>query len=237
MIKLFVGEKGSGKTLQMVKDAQWFFRKGYEVHANFPVWGYHKKRGLKNIFKKPEEVKADFMYAENLEKKLKNTFAKKKPTLFMLDEAPVMFHSREWKKFDLDLIYALNQSRKSNVHLFLSAQRFHALDKQLRETANYVYLCEKKLFKPIRLFLTLVVKPDYFTEDQDSILLKHYIKKRKIGFETSMKNYFKFYDTEQVVLPERFQEKYPELFPDPALVTISDIREKASMHKDIQIPI
>jgi len=238
MIKLFVGQKGSGKTLQMVKDSQWFFKRGYKVYSNFPVWGYspNGERVLK-VFKKRVPTLGNFMYSEDLETTLKSTFEAKTPTLFMLDEAPVMFHSREWHNFDLDLIYALNQSRKSNVHMFMSAQMYHSLDKQLRETAEYVYLCEKKLFKPIRLFTVMVVRPDYFKEEQDSKFLKQFIVKRKLYFENSLKQYYQFYDTEQVILPARFQAKYPQLFPDPSKVSIQDIVTHATEHRDIDIPI
>ena len=237
MIKLFVGQKGSGKTLQMVKDSQWFFDRGYEVYSNFPAWGWTKEKGIKNIFKKKKKVQSNFMYAEELEDTLKSTFQKKKPTLFMLDEAPVLFHSRNWQKFDLDLIYALNQSRKSNVHMFISAQKYNALDKQLRETANWVYVCEKKNWGFMKWFITLVVNPDYFYDEGKSIHLKNYIKKRKISTNWGLQSYYKHYDTEQVVLPKRLMKKFPELFPDPATVTIPQIIERASQHEDLNIPI
>jgi Cdc6-like AAA superfamily ATPase len=243
MIKLFVGRKGMGKTLQMVKDAQWFFNRGYKVYSNFPCWGFspektiYKKSLIKRLFNKKIPTLANYIYSEELEATLKSTFEQKQPTLFMLDEAPVMFHSREWKNFDLDLIYALNQSRKSNVHLMMSAQQYGALDKQLRETADFIYLCEKKLPSPFRIFTTMIVVPDYFKEEQKSVFLKNYIISRRFSFERSIKKYYKFYSTEQVILPQRFFTKYPQLFPDPTKVTIKDIELQALSHKDIQPPL
>lgn len=246
MIKLFVGRKGSGKTLQMVRSAQWFFRRGYKVYSNFPCWGYSPKSVPKNWFERVLNglfpgrlipVLSEFIYTEQLEDKLKATFEQKLPTLFLLDEAPVMYHSREWKNFDLDLIYAVNQSRKSNVHMFMSAQTYNGVDKQLRETADYVYICEKRLFKPIRVFVSLAVTQEFFKEELKSIFLKKYIKKRKIMFEGSAKRFYKYYDTGQVILPRRFFEKFPTLFPDPSLVSIGMIRTGSLGHKDIEPPL
>ena len=239
MVKLFVGEKGSGKTLQMVKDAQWFFKKGYNVISNFPIWGFSPsgERVLFGFRKSYEPRLSQFMHNEDLESTIKSTFESKVPTLFMLDEAPVMFHAREWKNFDLDLIYAINQSRKSNVHLFMSAQKFHALDKQLRESAEYVYQCERKLFKPFRLFTTMVVRTDYFSENTKSMFIKKYIVKRKIFFEASLKKYRRFYDTGQVILPRRFYDKFPNLFPDPNTVSITSIVDSSKNFIEILPPI
>lgn len=241
MIKLFVGEKGSGKTLQMVKDAQWFFKRGYEVYSNFPVWGYSPEMSIRK--RKPfERTKylprmGKYMYSEELEQNLKLSFERKQPTLFLLDEVPVMFHSREWKNFDLDLIHALNQSRKSNVHLYMSAQKFHAVDKQLRETAQYVYLCNKHFPKVFPISTVMVLKPDYFIEETKSVFQKKYIIKRKIYIGNSLKKYYKFYDTGQVILPQRFFEKFPEIFPDPHVISVDDIVQNSGKYTDTFIPI
>jgi|GEM_PF-2581273 len=233
MIKLFVGKKGSGKTLQMIKDAQYFFNNGYKVYSNVACWGY-KNNGF---LRKKTRVKAEFIYFDELQKIIKNTLENKNPTLFMLDEVPVMFHSRNWKTFDLDLIYALNQSRKTDVHLFMSAQIFTAVDKQLRLTADYIYMCEKRLFKPIELFTVMVVDPTYFNDEVKNIFLKNYIKKRKYFFNNNLKKYHHYYDTGQVVLPKRFQEKFPNLFPDPKKLGIPEIIMSSMEHKDRNIPL
>lgn len=244
MIKLYVGRKGSGKTLQMVKSSQWFFKRGYKVFSNFPVWGLSPviaknkwQRVLNVVFKKYVPTLATYIYTEELEERLKATFEEKKPTLFLIDEAPVMYHSREWKSFDLDLIYAVNQSRKSNVHVFLSAQTYNGVDKQLRETADFVFMCEKRLFRPIRLFTNMVVTQEFFKEDLKSIFLKKYIKKRILLPEFTAKKYYRYYDTGQVILPRRFFEKFPSLFPNPSDVTIEQIKSGSLGHKDIEPPL
>lgn len=229
MIKYFVGQKGSGKTLQMTKDAQYFFNKGYEIYSNYPLWGY------KNIslFKR-QKVIGRFMYSDEFEDKLKTTFDGKKPTLFLLDEAPVLYNSRNWKNFDLDLIYALNQSRKTKVHMFMSAQKYDALDKQMRESANYVYLCERKLKF---IYTVMVVRPEYFKQDEKDIFLKRYIHRRKLYFKTNLRQYFKFYDTTHIVLPEKFYIKFPELFPNPKYFNITNIIENAKRYTEEYVPI
>lgn len=244
MIKLYVGRKGSGKTLQMVKSAQWFFNRGYKVFSNFPVWGLvpvvpknFRERVLYALFPKFKPTLATYIHTEELEERLKATFEEKQPTLFLIDEAPVMYHSREWKSFDLDLIYAVNQSRKSNVHLFLSAQTYNGVDKQLRETADFVFMCEKRFIKPLRIFTNMAVTQEFFKEDLKSIFLKKYIKKRMILFGFQAKKYYKYYDTGQVILPRRFFDKFPNLFPDPSSVTIEQIVNGSLGHKDIEPPL
>jgi hypothetical protein len=244
MIKLYVGEKGSGKTLHMVKDAQWFFKQGYDIVANFPVWGYSPKMSLKRgsiirkLFSNPlEPTICRYMYPEHLEQAITESYINKRPTLFLLDEAPVIYNSRNWKNFDLDLVFALNQSRKTKVHFFMTAQRFKAVDKQLRDASQYVYKCEKMLFKPIRIFSALCVKPEYFDEEQDSALLKYYIIKRKYFHESQLAKYFQFYATDQVIGQERIIKKYPNLFPDPKLITIDEILVSSKLHKEEFIPV
>jgi hypothetical protein len=241
MIKLYVGQRGSGKTAQCVNDAQWFFKRGYDIYSNVPCWGYSPRpkgeRLIKRIFSPYVKTLSYFIYAEDLTEKLKQTYENKRNALFILDESPVFFNSRSWKNTDMDIISALNMSRKTKVHLFITAQRYHLLDKQIRETADYIYMCEKQLIKPFRFFTCMVVLQEYFMESTKSIFLKKYIKKRKFVWEGSFKKIFKHYDTGQVILPRRFYEKFPDLFPDPEEVTIDVITTLAGVHDDTEPPL
>lgn len=238
MIKFFVGDRGSGKTLQMVKDSQWFFEKGYSVFSNFPVWGYSPVASpllnKKKIIRK-DATMCNFMYFEDLEQKILGSLENETPTLFLLDEAPVLFHSREWQKFNLDLIYAINQSRKCNIHIFMSAQNYFAVDKQLRNTADYVYMCDK--IRILNLYRVSILKPDYFKDEEKSEFMKKFIVKTKLYFTFQIKKYFKYYYTGQVILHKRFFDKYPKLFPDPKSITIKDVLNSSLRHKDIPIPL
>lgn len=234
MIKGYVGTYGSGKTLQMVKDAQWFFNQGYRVIANFPLWGY-KKRGL---FKKPKRIQAEYLYSEDALDFLQNYKPGKNNTLLLIDEASNIFDSYKFKSIPTELFDILKQQRKIKLDLFYTSQRHTDIATRVRDNSEAIYICEK-WFKntPFTLFSAMAVKPFYFNDNAKSTEIKKYVIKRRVSFSRSLSKYFKFYNTDFVVTSRKSFSKFKSIIGDPEKLTIDDIIEFSKTHKDVSPPI
>lgn len=234
MIKGYIGTYGSGKTLQMVRDAQWFFNKGYRVISNFPLWGY-KKKGL---FKKPEVVQAEYLYSEDVLTFLQEYTPGDRNTLLLVDEASNIFDSYKFKQIPTELFAILKQQRKIKLDLFYTSQRHTDIATRVRDNSEAIYICEK-WFKNtfFTLFSAMAVKPFYFNDNAKSTDLKRYTIKRRINFAFTLKNFYKFYSTDFVVTSKLSFSKFASFLGDPENMKPSDIQQLASQHLDISPPI
>lgn len=70
--------------------------------------------------------------------------------LFLIDEASVVFNSREFKKnFSTPALNTILTSRHHKIGILLTSQRFGHMDALLRQVTSYVYECA--YFKPLRI--------------------------------------------------------------------------------------
>lgn len=64
-------------------------------------------------------------------------------TIILIDEASTIFNAREWKDFNISLLFQLLQCRKQRKQLVCTSPRFWQLDKLLRDITAEVVECHK----------------------------------------------------------------------------------------------
>lgn len=70
--------------------------------------------------------------------------------LFLIDEASVVFNSREFKSnFSTPALNIILTSRHHKIGIYLTSQRFGHMDALLRQVTSFVYDCA--FFKPLRI--------------------------------------------------------------------------------------
>jgi hypothetical protein len=231
MIKAFVGDIGSGKTLFLVRDAQWFFQKGYTVYSNMPMWG-NKKVGKDTV-----KIASTYLYPDEFMDKIKEAVRQKAPTLFVIDEATLVLSAYKWKGTDQDLLMFISQSRKFNIHIFYTSQRFRDVIVPLRENATVIVDCKKWFNAPFYFFMGLIVDKAYFLDSAKSVDKKQYIRGRKWGFPFAMKEMYQHYISHFVVMTKALQQEFESALGNPDKLTPEDIIAESKKHIDIQPPI
>jgi len=112
----------------MVYYAYIYYRKGYDIYSNV---------GLKFPY--------TTLTRETLEEYTKSKKQFKK-AIFLIDEAYLFFDSRRsGSKLNRIFSYFMLQTSKRNVHLFVTAQFFHTLDKRFREHSHFQCHCVRML--------------------------------------------------------------------------------------------
>lgn len=130
---VYGGDYGAGKSLNMVKHAKGlinYYSRWYKVTviSNMTI------RGVDYL---------PFMYFEDLEYEPEEG----EVVIYLIDEGGSIFYSRNYSKSRLnedDLVLALNQVRKDNKCILISAQRHKQLDAALRRVCNYWYEVNKR---------------------------------------------------------------------------------------------
>lgn len=65
-------------------------------------------------------------------------------TIILIDEISTVFNARNWKDFNINLLFQLLQCRKNKKEIVATAQRFAHVDKLLRDITYNVIDCNKK---------------------------------------------------------------------------------------------
>ena len=179
MLIIILGPKGSGKTLLATLFALDSKR---EVYANYRI-------EIENF--KPLEV-IDFIDLPN-------------DVDVFIDEGYTWLESRTSSFFlNRFLSYILWQSRKRTIDIYLTAQRFRALDLRFRDEADIIVKCEPR-----------------HNQDKDDFKYKIYwvAEDKERGFRFSYnkaKKVFGFYDTYEIVEPyTKEQLEFKLLESDP----------------------
>lgn len=138
---------GCGKSLSMVNMCN-FIDKQYN---NKPVWDYDENKFVnQNIFFVSNlELKnvsnyIPFVSKEQFKNVDKMNIGKHDVVFFVLDEAGIVFNSREYKtNMPTEFIQKLLQVRHYKIGFITNAQRFTMVDKVFREICNTVQTCRK----------------------------------------------------------------------------------------------
>lgn len=193
MIFLYSGTPGSGKSLHTASQLYWRLHSGKPVIANFD---FRSDCCGKNT---------NFLYIDNMnltpERLInfsKNWFSchsfKEGAITLVIDEAQILFNSREWNKAGRsDWLAFFSQHRKYGYDVILIAQFDKMLDNQIRSLLEYEYVHRKvsnfgifgkafSLFAGGKLFVCVKV---------------WYPMKEKTGSEffCARKKYYKLYDS------------------------------------------
>lgn len=170
MIIGFIGRMGSGKTLSMTRYAYKYYRAGYKIFSN-----------IKFFFPYTEYTLSELVDFANNDVPLKKS-------LIILDEAHIFLDSRNSQNKKNKIIsYFLLQTRKKGCHLYYTTQRFHQIDKRLRDNSDVLIQCKTKKSKD----------GTQYTLNNINILLENNIKTINDVYISS--NYFDLYDTYEVV--------------------------------------
>lgn len=140
MISLNSGTPGSYKSYHATSDILSYLKSGKNVIANFPI-------NYKKVLKK--DIKGEFVYVNTYDlnpqflisyaqEHHKNNY--KCQTLVVIDEASIIFNSREFNRKDrTEWIKFLSNHRHFNYNIILIAQLDTMLDKQIRGLVEYEY--------------------------------------------------------------------------------------------------
>lgn len=191
MIIVFIGSRGSGKTLSMTIEAYKKYKQGYKIYSNYHL----------NFPYTPYTIDDLIMFAES-----GMYFGN---TIFLIDEAHIYFDSYQKGKRAMIFSYFLNQSSKNDIDVYLSTQFARQIFIRIRMNTEIVVECNSKVVlwkdknsKPIILENYRKKPNDYHTE---VYVYNKYIKFSDSGvdkFSRRMYNgnkYFSLYDTKQVI--------------------------------------
>lgn len=227
MIKGYVGIYGSGKTLWLTKDAQWFFKNDLPVISNTPMWGYNSKG---------KKVTAKYIWNDQIHSFLANAIFQEKPTLLVIDEANNVFDSYNYKKIPTEVWDMLKQSRKVKLHIYYTSQRHQDIATRVRENSSVIYLCDKVLFN--WFYRSIGVSPFYFQDQAKSTEVKQYIMKRRVMPYAFMAYYFRHYMTQFVVTSKQNYIKFAEkLGGDPETISPEQIEALSKQVQEVEPPI
>lgn len=194
MIVGFIGSKGSGKTLTMMKYAYKKQRKGYKIYSNMS--GLSFPHELVTI----EDIKAYTSSSKQFHK-----------CIFLIDEIHVWIDSRSAGKGRNRIFsYFVTQTRKKNVDLYYTTQFPRQTDIRIRMNTD---MCVKNKSKSL-VYKTPTSKPIVkvnFMPEGTEYAVHTWIFNEIIEFDTDTdkilkkkyyaNDYFDLYDTREVIRP------------------------------------
>lgn len=133
MIYLFSGTPGSGKSYHAVVNIKSWLKRQKLVIANFPI----NYKGAEFIYLDNDEITVDYLVGFAKEYHEPN---KEGQTLIVLDEAQLIFNSRNWNSQAsnrMDWIKFFSQHRKLGFTVILIAQFDRMIDRQIRCLVEY----------------------------------------------------------------------------------------------------
>jgi len=217
MIRGYLGEFGSGKTLSMVWDLIQLMYKGRRVISNTPIeLNYDPPIGRKRYLKAVHIQEGEkFQYA--LEHWENCTFA--------IDEAAVYLPSNYWNKMPPGLIVKFAQQRKYRTDFYYTSQIYGHSVKRLRDLTHVVYLCRRKTYipgiplpwknkiknkdgsawyrrarlAPLQIFINKKFNPAYMHGEQSKKKYDRYYWGTRILYPSQVRRVFRAYNTNYVV--------------------------------------
>lgn len=146
MLSLYTGTPGSGKSYHGIELGLQFVKKKGYVIANFPITPpkryltkFHQRKweDMLSRWLFMEEITIDYLMALSIEK---GWFGKESQCLVLIDEAGIMFNSRDWqseKGTRNSWIKFFSQHRKFGYDFVLTTQSDRMIDKQIRGLVEY----------------------------------------------------------------------------------------------------
>lgn len=194
MIIVYIGMRGSGKTLTMTIDAFKKYKEGYKIYSNYHLNFPHTRYTVDDLL----------MFAES-----GMVF---QDTLFLVDEAHILFDSYSRGKRSIIFSYLLNQSSKMNCDFYFSTQFSRQIFIRIRlnteivvESVARVILWKTPTSKPVMIENYRKKPKDYHTE---VYIYNRMIKFSDTGEDKIIKRmykankYFPLYDTREVIKQE-----------------------------------
>lgn len=176
----FCGRQGSGKTISAVRMISNIYLDYKDVYL---VTNVNINTDILNHIPKENIIRFERYY--------QLFFNYNKPTIFLIDEAHILFNSLESRNADVNMFQVISQNRKRQRIFILTSQVFSRLQLVMREQINTIITCDTWFH-----FLTHCVVYHDFEKQRDELVGKKefgcfYTHKRKIHYE--------MYDTDQVI--------------------------------------
>lgn len=189
----YTGLFGQGKTKECVR----FITKQYKKYHGKMVYDVENKMWVQQKINVFSNVKLTIPYIKltSLQQLVDCQYTEfGNVNLFLIDEASVVFNSREFKSnFSTPALNTILTSRHHKIGIFLTAQRFGHMDALLRQVTSSVFEC--KFFKPLRI-QQIKVFDAWEIENCSNLSL---IKPKKITYRYTTNKDYANYDTYAMV--------------------------------------
>lgn len=192
-IVAYTGLFGQGKTKECVR----FITEQYERYNGLPVYDFENKKWVTQNVVVYSNVHLLIPYIK-LTSLQQLVDCQNSPVgtvnLFLIDEASVVFNSREFKNnFSTPALNTILTSRHHKIGIYLTSQRFGHMDALLRQVTSAVYECN--YFKPLRI-QRIKVYDAWEVENCSNLLM---IKPIRTMYSYSSNEVYELYDTYAMV--------------------------------------
>lgn len=202
MIRGYVGQFGSGKTLNMIWDACNAMYHGRRVVSNTPIELLYRPIIGKSKFIKAQFIQDGDDYLEHL--------VYDSHCIFLVDEAAVYFPNQFWNKFPPALIVKFSQQRKFHTDFWYTVQRHGHTVKRMRDLAHEIRECHKHTIIPwinlwklhyhgLAYYQAKRFAPEFFDGAQNPKKYERYYRGSKYMWPSAVKMAYKAYNTEYLV--------------------------------------
>ena len=140
MIRGYLGQFGSGKTLNMVWDLIQAMARGRKVISNTPIELLYDP-----FLGKKRYLKAEFIAEGD---RFQWALEHRENCILAIDEAAVYLPSTYWSKLPPALIVKFAQQRKYRTDFYYTSQVYGHAIKRLRDLTHVVYLCRRRVLFP-----------------------------------------------------------------------------------------
>lgn len=177
----FCGVQGSGKTLSSV------------LYLKALMEAYPKSICVSNICLNSDFFDSSRIIPYQGISQIHSISNGEEGVIILLDEIQIEFNSLESKQMNIPVFELVCQQRKQRKHIIGTTQVFGRLAKPFREQFKYAVLCQNVLGS---LFLQRVYTAKNVAEEED---IKTELTPKSTKFYFASPEFFKFYDTYQVV--------------------------------------
>jgi len=217
MIRGYLGEFGSGKTLSMVWDLIQSMYRGRKVVSNTPI-----ELLFDPLFGKKKYIKANFIQEGD---RFQYALEHWENCIFAIDEASVYLPSTYWNKLPPGLIVKFAQQRKYRTDFYYTSQIYGHSVKRLRDLTHIVYLCRRRTLFPriplpwkktirnqdgstwkkgvsipaLQIFINKKFNPAYMHGEQSKKKYDRYYYGTRTIYPSQVKRVFRAYNTNYVV--------------------------------------
>ncbi|MFB6089158.1 MAG: zonular occludens toxin domain-containing protein [Candidatus Aenigmatarchaeota archaeon] len=173
MIIGYVGTRGKGKSLSLVREAYEHYKDDYIIYSNIGLnRAYFKDYNILDISMIKDWIKGDKQFSK---------------AFFILDEAHLFLDSRSgMTKSNKIISYFVLQTRKRNVRIGFTTQFWHQIDKRLRDPTEIRVICNNKEINNKLYQYNIIQDFNSGYEFQDIFCSS---------------DYFDYYDTDEIVNP------------------------------------
>jgi hypothetical protein len=233
MIKAYVGDFGSGKTLNMVWDLIQAMYRGRHVISNTPI-----ECEFKSFWGKKRKIKAEFIPDGT---RFFRALAYRENCIFAIDEVAVYLPNMYWSKLPPELIVKFAQNRKYRTDIYYTTQGFGMGVKRLRDLTHQVLLCRSRRVFGWKLFNIKAFKPEFLHGEPTEKKYNRYFLYHRTLYPSQVRVIFKAYNTNYVV--DMSAMMHVKGFNQPTwnktetqgtkIVTVSDPKEAESNRNEV----